>query len=74
MIQLVNQIEDNVMNGDQGIVIGITDDKLVIVDFLGNEVIYKIGDLINLKHAYAMSVHKSQAIRLVRLASVGSLV
>ena len=60
VIQLVNQIEDNVMNGDQGIVIGITDDKLVIVDFLGNEVIYKIGDLINLKHAYAMSVHKSQ--------------
>lgn len=60
VIQLVNQIEDNVMNGDQGIVIGITDEKQVIVDFIGNEVIYKIGDLINLKHAYAMSVHKSQ--------------
>lgn len=60
VIQLVNQLEDNVMNGDQGVVIGITDEKHVIVDFLGNEVSYRIGDLINLKHAYAMSIHKSQ--------------
>lgn len=60
VIQLSNQIEDNVMNGDQGIVIGITEEKALIVDFLGNEVSYKMGDLINLKHAYAMSIHKSQ--------------
>ncbi len=60
VIQLSNQVEDNVMNGDQGIVIGITEEKALIVDFLGNEVSYKIGDLINLKHAYAMSIHKSQ--------------
>jgi len=60
VIQLSNQIEDNVMNGDQGNVIGITDEKVLIVDFLGNEVSYKIGDLINIKHAYAMSIHKSQ--------------
>ncbi len=60
VIQLSNQIEDNIMNGDQGIVIGITDDKNLIVDFLSNEVSYKIGDLLNLKHAYAMSIHKSQ--------------
>ena len=60
VIQLVNQIEDNVMNGDQGEVVGITKEELVIVDFLGNEVVYKKGDLINLKHSYAMSIHKSQ--------------
>ena len=60
VIQLSNQVEDNVMNGDQGIVIGITEEKQLIVDFLGNEVSYKMGDLINLKHAYAMSIHKSQ--------------
>lgn len=60
VIQLSNQIEDNIMNGDQGIVVGITEDKIVIVDFFGNEVSYKMGDLINLKHAYAMSIHKSQ--------------
>jgi exodeoxyribonuclease V alpha subunit len=60
VIQLSNQIEDNIMNGDQGIIIGIDEDSNVIVDFLGNEVTYKKGDLINLKHAYAMSIHKSQ--------------
>lgn len=60
VIQLSNQIEDNIMNGDQGIVIGITDEKILIVDFMSNEVSYKMGDLINLKHAYAMSIHKSQ--------------
>jgi exodeoxyribonuclease V alpha subunit len=59
VIQLTNQIEDGIMNGDQGEVIGITDD-LVVVDFFGNEVSYKIGDLIHLKHSYAMSIHKSQ--------------
>ncbi len=60
VIQLSNQIEDNIMNGDQGVVIGITEDKNLIVDFMSNEVSYRIGDLINLKHAYAMSIHKSQ--------------
>lgn len=60
VLQLTNQIEDNVMNGDQGIVIGLTDDNILIVDFMGIEVAYKPGDLINLKHSYAMSIHKSQ--------------
>lgn len=59
VIQLANQIEDNVMNGDQGTVIGIID-KTLVVDFMGQEVTYKMGDLINLRHAYAMSIHKSQ--------------
>jgi len=59
VIQLVNQIEDNIMNGDQGVVVGINDDG-VVVDFTKNEVLFKKGDLINLKHAYAMSIHKSQ--------------
>jgi exodeoxyribonuclease V alpha subunit len=60
VIQLVNQIEDNIMNGDQGVVTGITSEEILIVDFLGTEVSYKKGDLINLKHAYATSIHKSQ--------------
>ncbi len=59
VIQLSNQIEDNIMNGDQGIVEGIVDGGLV-VNFNENYVTYKTGDLINLKHAYAMSIHKSQ--------------
>jgi len=60
VIQLANQVEDNIMNGDQGVVVGITNDDILVVDFIGNEVTYKKGDLINLKHAYAMSIHKSQ--------------
>jgi exodeoxyribonuclease V alpha subunit len=60
VIQLSNQIEDGIMNGDQGIVIGITKENIVIVDFFGSEVSYKIGDLIHLKHSFAMSIHKSQ--------------
>lgn len=59
VIQLSNQIEDNVMNGDQGTVEGIFEGGLV-VSFGENQVTYKTGELINLKHAYAMSVHKSQ--------------
>ena len=60
VIQLSNQIEDNVMNGDQGIVVGMPTDDILVVDFFGNEVTYKKSDLINIKHAYAMSIHKSQ--------------
>ncbi len=60
VLQLTNQIEDNVMNGDQGIVVGLSDDNILIVDFMGIEVTYKVSELINLKHAYAMSIHKSQ--------------
>jgi exodeoxyribonuclease V alpha subunit len=60
VIQLVNQIEDGVMNGDQGIVVGIPEEGVVVVDFDGTQVTYKKGDLVNLKHAYAMSIHKSQ--------------
>lgn len=61
VLQLVNQIEDGVMNGDQGRVIGIDDkSKTMTVDFLGQIVSYKSQDLINLTHAYAMSVHKAQ--------------
>ncbi len=60
VIQLVNQVEDGVMNGDQGIVVGIPEEDILIVDFDGTIVTYKKGDLSNLKHAYAMSIHKSQ--------------
>ena len=60
VLQLTNQIEDNIMNGDQGTVIGLTEENVLIVDFMGIEVSYKSSELINLKHAYAMSIHKSQ--------------
>ena len=67
VLQLANQPETGVMNGDVGEVIGISyknenDDKeeKLIACFDMKEVTYKKGDLQNLTHAYCVSVHKSQ--------------
>ncbi len=60
VMQLVNQPEDNIMNGDQGIVTGITEDDELMVDFSGNVVKYNLKDLDRLTLAYAVSIHKSQ--------------
>ncbi|HOO43778.1 MAG TPA: ATP-binding domain-containing protein, partial [Bacillota bacterium] len=60
VMQLVNQPEDGIMNGDQGIVQGLTEDDELLVDFSGNTVKYALKDLDNLTLAYAISIHKSQ--------------
>ncbi|MFW6319804.1 MAG: ATP-dependent RecD-like DNA helicase [Bacillota bacterium] len=61
VLQLTNQIEDGIMNGDQGIVKAIDyQQKALIVEFLGQTVNYKSKDLVNLRLAYAMSIHKAQ--------------
>ena len=67
VLQLSNQPETEIMNGDVGEVIGISmpkenEDKelKLIVSFDGKEVNYKKIDLIQLTHAYCVSVHKSQ--------------
>ncbi|MBI9009819.1 MAG: ATP-dependent RecD-like DNA helicase [Tenericutes bacterium] len=60
VMQLVNQPEDNIMNGDQGVVSGITEDDELLVNFSGNIVKYNKKDLDSLTLAYAVSIHKSQ--------------
>jgi len=63
VLQLVNNPDADVMNGDVGEVIRITGTgaKLeVMVDFEGLEVAYSRDDLNFLTHAYATSIHKSQ--------------
>lgn len=67
VLQLINQPEDNVFNGDIGEVISIFFAKenvekqdMVIVSFDGIEVTYTRQDLNKLTHAYCCSVHKSQ--------------
>ncbi|MGI6325284.1 MAG: ATP-dependent RecD-like DNA helicase [Bacilli bacterium] len=62
ILQLVNQIDDNVFNGDIGIIEKIIDDnnKEMYVNFDGNIVKYVASDFINIKHGYAISIHKSQ--------------
>ena len=60
VMQLINQPEDNIMNGDQGIVVGITEEDELLVNFSGHTVKYNKKDLDNLTLAYAVSIHKSQ--------------
>ncbi len=58
VLQLVNQPIDGVMNGEVGRIIEIKEH--IIVDFEGVRVQYGRSDLSALKHAYCMSIHKSQ--------------
>ena len=63
VIQLVNDPDNNVYNGDIVYIkkINLKDIKnLIEVNFDGNIVIYKKDDISNIKHAYAISIHKSQ--------------
>ncbi len=63
VIQLVNDVDNNVFNGDIGYIknIDIIDKKLVFtIDFMGNKVIYQSGELDRFTLAYAISVHKAQ--------------
>ncbi len=67
VIQLVNQPEDNVFNGDIGEVVAIfredenTDNvEQLVVLFDEKEVVYERKDYVNIMHAYCISIHKSQ--------------
>jgi exodeoxyribonuclease V alpha subunit len=67
VLQLVNQPESNVFNGDIGEIVSIFYSKentekqdMIIVSFDGIEVTYTRTDLNQITHAYCCSVHKSQ--------------
>lgn len=66
VLQLVNDPDNNIFNGDIGYITKIETisypkkKDVFVIDFLGNEVIYSREDLNNVKHAYAISIHKSQ--------------
>ena len=66
VLQLVNDPDNNVFNGDIGYITNIdtilTNGKkeVITIDFDGNFVHYYREDLINIKHAYAITIHKSQ--------------
>ena len=62
VIQLTNQPDDNVYNGDIGIIERIVTGtkKEIYIDFDGNIVRYTPSNFINFKLAYAISIHKSQ--------------
>ena len=66
VLQLVNDPDNNIFNGDIGYiesidtVMGERKKEVVTIDFFGTRVIYSREDLINIKHAYAISIHKAQ--------------
>lgn len=61
VLQLKNQPEDNVFNGDIGKIAEIDNAKrLIIVDFDGNYVTYQNEQLFQLTHGYCISIHKAQ--------------
>jgi len=63
VLQLVNNPDAGVMNGDVGEIVRVINagnKSEVLVDFDDIEVAYNREDLLMLTHAYAMSIHKSQ--------------
>ena len=63
VIQLVNDVDNNVYNGDIGYIsdINIVNKKMIVtIDFMGHRVIYESGDFDKFTLAYAISIHKSQ--------------
>ncbi|MBU9720671.1 MULTISPECIES: ATP-dependent RecD-like DNA helicase [Bacillaceae] len=67
VLQLVNNPEENVFNGDRGEIVAIflakenTDKELkIVISFDGIEVTYTKPDLAQITHAYCCSIHKSQ--------------
>jgi exodeoxyribonuclease V alpha subunit len=67
VLQLINQPENNVFNGDIGEIVSIFYAKentekqdMIIISFEGNEVTYTRQDLSQITLAYCCSVHKSQ--------------
>lgn len=59
VLQLVNDPDNNVFNGDLGYISKI-DKNNIFVNFDGNVVKYTQKDFDKIKHGYAISIHKSQ--------------
>ncbi|MCU0105267.1 ATP-dependent RecD-like DNA helicase [Acholeplasma vituli] len=64
VIQLTNSPEKGIMNGDIGIIKDISKSKdnedIIYISFDDHVIPFQKGDLEDLNHAYAISIHKSQ--------------
>lgn len=61
ILQLKNQVDENVYNGDIGIICDIDlAKKEIAVDYDSNIVIYDSSQFENITHGYCVSVHKAQ--------------
>ena len=59
ILQLKNQPDDFVFNGDIGELVEVSKNRMM-VDYEGIYVEYESSEFINITHAYCMSVHKAQ--------------
>ena len=63
VLQLVNLPEENIYNGDIGIIkniVKIENKTFIYIDFDGNLVKYETKDLTKITHGFIISIHKSQ--------------
>ena len=63
VLQLVNLPEENIYNGDIGIIkniVKIENKTFIYIDFDGNLVKYETKDLNKITHGFIISIHKSQ--------------
>ena len=60
VIQTANEYQLQVFNGETGQIVSIDEGGGVTVDFGDRRVAYSAGDLYQLDHAYALTVHRSQ--------------
>ena len=62
VLQLVNDPDNNVFNGDIGYIVSINNRKTteIIIDYDGNYVTYPRDKFNNFRHGYAISIHKAQ--------------
>lgn len=61
VIQIVNNIDKNLSNGDMGIIKHINEeDKEIVVDYTGMEITYVKDELSQIELAFCITVHKAQ--------------
>lgn len=61
MMQIRNNYDKGVFNGDIGSIVGIdSEEETIDVNFDGNTVTYEKSEMDQLLHAYAVTIHKSQ--------------
>lgn len=61
VIQLRNNYDLEVFNGDIGFIRDIAlEDQEMVIEFSQTEKVYQMADILDLAHAYAVTVHKSQ--------------
>ncbi len=63
ILNLVNDIDNNIYNGDIGYIKEInlkSKTDFILIDYDGRTISYKKEDLLSITHAFAMSIHKSQ--------------